>query len=152
VIAAWCIALATRSFRSVAEYPSVCVARTAKLSGELASCLIFGAIAKRFCNIRVKICIPGLNQKGKFPPTHKYLYIFASTFVRRFDIDNLREYVSRVHERMKGRLRLGSTEENDPFCIGCCSASRCYSRENEQFCYVASAEKVSMLRMGIIIC
>jgi hypothetical protein len=148
VIAVLCIALATRSFRSVAEYSSVCVARTAKLSGELASCLISGAIAKRFCTIRVKIYTPEPSQKLKIFLTHEYPYIFTSIFVRRFDIDNLREYVSGVHERMKGHLRFGSAEGNDPIC---CSASRCRVERNKQFGYVASGERVGILGIGIII-
>jgi hypothetical protein len=55
--------------------------------------------------------------------------------------------VSGVHERMKDCLGLGGAEENDPFCIGCHSASRCRVERNEQFCYVASAERVGMLGM-----
>ena len=62
--------------------------------------------------------------------------MFTSIFVRRFD---LRDYMSGVREWM------GSAEGNDPFCIGCRSASQCRVERNEQFGFVASAEGVAML-------
>ena len=43
--------------------------------------------------------------------------------------------------------KIGQRRENDPFCIGCCSASRCRVERNEQFSFVASAEGVAVLRM-----